>query len=145
MKSSAGNPATVTVHVPMAFAVRGGRKQIISEFGQATDITVVRTAPHRAPRRTENALLKAVARAHRWQRMIENGEYASITELARAQNINQSYACRILRLNLLAPSIVTDILNGRCTSDVMLKRLIKRLSIRWDEQAVAVGSAHSAQ
>lgn len=145
MTSSASAPTTVTVHVPMAFAVRGGRKQIISESGQATDVTAVLTAPRRAPPRTENALLKAVARAHHWQRMIENGEYASITELARAQNINESYACRILRLTLLAPSIVRDILNGRCSSDLMLKRIIKGLPVRWDEQAVALKSAHSAQ
>lgn len=139
MTSSASNPATVTVHVPMAFAVRGGRKQIISESGQATDIAAVMTAPSRAPHRTENALLKAVARAHRWQRMIENGEYASITELARTQKINESYACRILRLTLLAPCIVIDILNGRCKSGLMLKRIIKRLPIRWDEQSMALG------
>ena len=138
MRSSISNPVTVTVHVPMAFAIRGGRKQIFSESGQATDITAVMTVPRRAPHRTENALLKAVARAHRWQRMIENGEYASITELARAQNINESYTCRVLRLTLLAPSIVIDILNGRCASDLMLKQVTKRLPVRWDEQSMAL-------
>lgn len=145
MTSSASNRATVTVHVPMVFAIRGGRKQIISKSGEDEDFTAVKTPSRRAPHRTENALLKAVARAHRWQRMIENGEYGSITELARAQKINESYACRILRLTLLAPTIVTDILNGSCTSDLMLKRVIKRLPVRWDEQAVALGAAHSAQ
>jgi hypothetical protein len=59
----------------MAFAIRGGGTKIISESGQITNITAVMTAQRRAPRRTENALLKALARAHRWQRMIENGEY----------------------------------------------------------------------
>lgn len=92
------------------------------------------TAPRRAPYRTENALLKALARARRWQRMIENGEYASITELARAQNINESYACRILRLTLLAPSIVTDVLNGHRAPELMLERVLKKLPVRWDEQ-----------
>ncbi len=134
MRSSAGNPTTVTLRVPMAFAIRGGRKQIISESGQATDIPAVMTVLRRAPHRTENALLKAVARAHRWQRMIENGKYASIKELARAENINESYACRIMRLALLAPSIVTDILNGRCPSRLMLKQATKRLPVRWDQQ-----------
>jgi hypothetical protein len=114
---------TITVHVPMAFTVRGGRKAIIFE---AT------TAPPQ--RRIDNALLKALARAYRWRRMIENGDYASITELAIAERVNQSYACRLLRLTLLAPAIVTDILNGRYASDLMLKQLMKPLPVLWREQ-----------
>ena len=70
--------------------------------------------------------------------MIESGEYASITELAKAEGVNQSYACRLLRLSLLAPSIVTAILDGRHDSDVMLKQLMKPLPVRWDEQIAAL-------
>jgi hypothetical protein len=68
--------------------------------------------------------------------MIESGEYASITELAKAEGVNQSYACRMLRLTLLAPAIVMAILDGRQNSDVMLKHLMKPLPVRWDEQLV---------
>lgn len=114
---------TITVHVPMTFTIRGGRKTILS------DAVPVPSQP-----RIDNALLKALARAHRWRRMIESGEHTSITELAKAEGVNQSYACRVLRLSLLAPSIVTAILNGQHDSDVMLKQLMKPLSVRWDEQ-----------
>ena len=114
---------TITVHVPMTFTVRGGRKTILSDAVPA---------PPRP--RIDNALLKALARAHRWRRMIESNEHASITELAKVDGVNQSYACRILRLSLLAPSIVTAILDGQHDSDVMLKQLMKPLPVRWDEQ-----------
>jgi hypothetical protein len=114
---------TITVHVPMTFTIRGGRKTILSD-----------AAPAPPQPRIDNALLKALARAHRWRRMIESGELASITELAKAESVNQSYACRILRLSLLAPSIVTAVLDGRHDTDVMLKQLIKPLPVRWDEQ-----------
>jgi hypothetical protein len=60
--------------------------------------------------------------------------YASITELANAEGVNQSYACRMLRLTLLAPGIVTTILNCRQDSDVMLKQVMKPLPVRWEEQ-----------
>ena len=83
-------------------------------------------------------MLKALARAHRWRRMIESGEYSSISELAKVEGINQSYACRILRLSLLAPSIVSAILDGQHESDVMLKQLMQPLPILWDEQVAAV-------
>jgi hypothetical protein len=118
---------TVTVHVPMTFTIRGGRKTILSD-----------AVPAPLCPRIDNALLKALARAHRWRRMVEGGEYASITELAKAEGVNESYACRLLRLSLLAPSIVTAILDGRHDSDVMLKQLMKPLPVRWDEQLAAL-------
>ena len=124
---AAEQPATIKIHVPMRFTLRGGRKTVISEY-----------APHRPQARTDNALLKALARAHRWRRQIESGNYASITELAKAERVNESYACRLLRLTLLAPSIVTDIINGRQTSDLMLKQLMKPLPVRWDKQLAAL-------
>jgi len=107
----------------MKFTVRGGRSTVIASL-----------VPAPAQPRIDNALLKAIARAHRWRRMIEGGEYASITELAKAEGVNQSYACRLLRLTLLAPEIVTTILNGRQNSDVMLKQLLKPLPALWDKQ-----------
>jgi len=112
---------TVTIHVPMRFAIRGGQKRIVSEIPD----------PKASPR-TENALLKALAKAHRWRRQIENGEYASITELARAQRINESYACRLLRLTLLAPKMVDEIVSGK--SNLPIGRLIEPFPAEWDAQ-----------
>lgn len=140
-------PATITVHVAMTFTIRGGRKMIISDADENSDeglrqYKLSRDAPRQ---RTENALLKAVAKAHRWRRKIESGEHASITELAKAENVNQSYACRILRLTLLAPTIVTEILDSRYSAYLMLKRIMKPLPVRWDEQIAALktsGSSH---
>jgi hypothetical protein len=107
----------------MEFAIRGGRKAILFD--------AVTPPPQR---RVDNALLKALARAYRWRRQIEGGEYSSITELAKAQKVNQSYACRILRLTLLAPEIVTRILDGRQSPDLLLHRVTKPVPALWDEQ-----------
>lgn len=118
---------TITVHVPMEFAIRGGRKTIISE----------RMPPPPQPR-IDNALLKALARAHRWRRLVEDGTYASITELAKAEGVNESYACRLFRLTLLAPAIIVDILDGRHNSGLMLKEILKPMPALWDEQTKAL-------
>jgi hypothetical protein len=117
----------------MTFTVLGGRKTIVSE--------VVQTSPRP---RIDNVLPKALARAHRWRRMIESGEYASVTELAKAEKVNQSYACRMLRLTLLAPSIVTNILDGRHIDAPMLRQLMKPFPVRWDEQLAALKISNSA-
>jgi hypothetical protein len=56
------------------------------------------------PRRTHNTLVKALARAFRWKRMLESGEFATIAELAEREGIAPSYMTRVLRLTLLEPT-----------------------------------------
>jgi hypothetical protein len=69
-------------------------------------------------------MVKAIARAYRWRNMLEHREYASITELAAAEAINQSYVCRVLRLTLLSPALVEAILDGRHPSRLQLRTLL---------------------
>jgi len=85
---------TAIVRVPVSFHQRAGRKQILTPPG---------SVPWSPSPRVDHSLLKAVVRAHRWREMLENGEYASATELAKAEKVNDSYVSRILRLTLLAP------------------------------------------
>mgnify|MGYP001818594416 FL=1 len=91
---------TVTLHVPFRVAKRGGRKEMQLPESAAQ------------PRRTDSALIKAMARAFRWKRMLEACEFATIAELAERERIAPCYVTRILRLTLLAPEIVEAILNG---------------------------------
>lgn len=63
--------------------------------------------------RVNSTLIKALGRAHRWKRLLENGTYAYISELAKAEKIDRGYLGRVLLLTLLAPDIVGAILDGR--------------------------------
>jgi hypothetical protein len=118
--------ALLTVHVPMAFRKRGGRKLMLAPSG-----TEIRPS---ARVHVDSALVRAIARARRWKRMLESGAYASITELAKAEKINQSYLCRILRLNLLAPNIVESALNGTHSPEFTLEHAMKPLPVSWEDQ-----------
>ena len=82
----------------------------------------------------DGTLLKALGRAEHWRQALEAGSYASIRDLAKAQKINPSYVCRILRLTLLAPDIVEAILNGRQSPKLELRHLLKAFPVDWDEQ-----------
>jgi hypothetical protein len=118
---------SVTVRVPLALRRRGGRKQVVSPDGEAA------WAPRLA--RVDSTLAKALARAHRWQGMLEGGEYGSIEELARAEKINPSYLARVLRLTLLAPDIVESILSGRHDpTTIRMERLMRPFSTTWGDQ-----------
>jgi hypothetical protein len=96
---------TLVVRIPMRFQRRGGRKRIVAPDGS-------QIAPTSKPQ-PDGALLKALARAWRWQRMLVEGRFASVRDVAAAERLGASYVSRILRLNLLAPDIVERILHGR--------------------------------
>lgn len=59
-------------------------------------------------------------------------------ELARAEKINESYLCRVLRLTLLSPALTEAILNGQQSQGLDLARLLKSLPVEWDKQASAL-------
>ncbi|KAB2851987.1 MAG: hypothetical protein F9K41_15465, partial [Sphingopyxis terrae] len=103
---------TVTLRVPFRLAKRGGRKEMHLPEGIAP------------PRRPDDALVKALARAFRWKRMIDIGRHATIADLAAQEGIAPSYLTRVLRLTLLAPDIVEAILEGQQGPDVTLARLM---------------------
>ena len=69
-------------------------------------------------------MVKALARAFRWRKLLETGIFGTIEELAAAEKINASYVSRILRMTLLAPDIVEAILDGRHTCDMSLAKLM---------------------
>ena len=115
--------STITLFLPMAWRRRGGRKVIVAPAG-CDD-----WAP---PPRVDGTLIKALARAHRWQRLLESGEYGTLAEMADAERISRSYVSRVLRLTLLAPDIVERILDGRST--VGLPQLLKPSPVEWEKQ-----------
>ena len=116
---------TMTVSIPMSFTVRGGRKLVVSPDGSDW------RKPHH---RIDNTMVKALARAFRWQRLLESGQYATIEEIAKAEKINTSYISRILRLTLLSPEIVEMILDGRQPTAMTLKSLQKGFPVCWKSQ-----------
>ena len=117
---------TVTVTVPFAIRKRGGRTLVITPDG-------VTSAP--APRtRVDSALLKALARGFRWRKLLETGHFATIEEIAEAENINPSYISRLLRMTLLAPEIVEAILAGRKPEGLTMAKAMRPFPLEWRRQ-----------
>ena len=115
-------PDTVTIHVPFRLVKRGGRKEMQVPDGAAL------------PRSTDSTLVKALARAFRWKRMLESGEFATIGELAEREGIAPSYMTRVLRLTQLEPAIIEAVLEGRQGGDVTLARLMEPFPLSWSDQ-----------
>ena len=120
------NEQTMTVTVPVAIRKRGGRKLVITPNG------TMKAPVSRA--RVDSALLKALARGFRWRKLLETGDYATIEEIAGAENINPSYVSRVLRMTLLAPEIVETILAGKQPEGLTMARAMQPFPGEWSRQ-----------
>jgi hypothetical protein len=115
---------TITVHIPITFTKRGGRKLVVTPDGAEW-----------APRpRVDNAMVKALARAFRWRKMLDDGVHATLEDLAKETGVHATYVSRVLRLTLLAPDVVEAILDGRQPADLQLDRLLDGFPLEWEGQ-----------
>ena len=119
--------ASITVRVPVTIRKRGGRRLVVAPDG----------APWSVPRaRIDNTLVKALARAHRWKKMLDDGRYGSVTQLAAGEKLDRGYLGKILMLTLLAPDIVEAILDGRQPAELGVHVLREGFPVEWGEQRV---------
>jgi hypothetical protein len=120
---------TLMVRVPLVLRKRGGRKLVVMPEG-ATWVP--------ARRQVDSAMVKAIARAFRWRKLLETGVYGTIAEIGAAERINSTYVGRILRLTLLAPDIVEAILDGRQPADLQVADLLRPFPLEWEWQRRAL-------
>jgi hypothetical protein len=105
---SATHLTSFTVQVPLKIRRRPGRKTVVTPEEAKCSAGPNPTVSTRA----DPTLVKALARAFRYQRMLDEGQYASITEMAEAERLDRGYMGRLLQLTLLAPTIVQAALDG---------------------------------
>jgi hypothetical protein len=129
-RTTADHESALTIHVRLSLRKLGGRKLVIAP--EQSD-------PSARPRhRIDSTIVKALARAHRWKRMLEGGHFATLKDLAAAERINPSYLCRVLRLTVLAPDLVERLLDGRQPAMLQLAALLKPLPDDWERQRLAI-------
>ncbi|HEY8613132.1 MAG TPA: hypothetical protein VIL69_17830 [Roseomonas sp.] len=127
---------SLTVQVPLSIRRRPGRKTVVTPEGIAS-------AAMPAPAiltRADPALVKALARAFRYQKLLDEGQYASITEMAEAERLDRGDMRRLLQLTLLAPGVIEAALNG-AGNVADLARIMSTWPVDWTEQPLALSSS----
>jgi hypothetical protein len=122
-----GDGRTIVVSVPISLRRQGGRKQVVTP-ANATPWTP-------PPSRVDTTIVKALVRAHRWRSMLESKLFPTVRELAKAENINEAYLGRVLRLTLLSPAITEAILAGQQSFHLELADLLKPFPVEWGKQS----------
>ena len=92
-------------------------------------------------------LIRTLGKAFYWQRMIDMGEVANASDLARSLKLEVGWVCEVLRMTRLSPDIIRAILDGRQPRHLNLHAMRGRqgqVPLDWEEQrgvfGIAVGS-----
>lgn len=126
---SAYSSTSLTVQVRLKIRRRPGRKTVVAPEG-ASPAAPTPTISTRA----DPALVKALARAFRYHRLLDEGHYASITEMAEAEKLDRGYIGRLLQLTLMAPNLVEAVLEGQQSRYFDVPSLLKSLPANWEQQ-----------
>ena len=114
----------VLLTIPIALRLRAGRKKVIYRDKDSPEI---------------DPLVVILARAFRWQALIDSGVYENVVDLARAIGKDHAFVARTIRMTLLAPEIVHAILTGTLKCPIALERLRKEMPILWEDQKKLFG------
>ena len=122
---------TLTIHIPVQFKRRGGRKLVLTPEGA--------NAPVAHKPAVDDTMVKMLVKAHRWRRRIESGKARSITDLAAQEKVSDNYVARVLSLTVLAPDIVAAALDGRQPRGLSVNRMLQGVPEAWGGATGIVG------
>jgi hypothetical protein len=126
----------LTTDIPIKFRVRGGKTVMVLPDGSR--------AIERKEAIVDNTMVKVIARGHRWHRMLCDGVYNTIEDLAATEKINASYVSRVARLAFLSPTIVEAILEGKQPAHLTMKDLMAPFPAEWGRQVERFSSPQSS-
>lgn len=116
----------------------------LKRSGSGNSIVIMK--PRRGGQSTpDKHLVKAIARGHLLYGKLLSGEFDSIAELAKSEQIDKRYLSRVLQLAFLSPRIVDAICNGSEPEDLTTEALLKAkdFPMDWQEQERIWGFAGS--
>lgn len=116
----------LTVSVAINIRHRRSRKQITLPSGEIFQPDVKNCPP--------TPLQLALARGYRWLAMLETGEVKSLADIARRERVDDSYVSRMVNFALLAPDIVSAILENTLPAAITLFDLAVDPPILWQDQ-----------
>ena len=128
--------------IPWTLVKRGIRREIITPL-DAPQVFTVEAVAERAKRKAakNTPLIRALGLAHYWQRLLDEGNFRSITDIAAAEGIDITQARRLLRVTLQAPAVVDNLLANPDVA-VNLESVLRRvMPLDWQDQGAVFAGA----
>jgi len=129
--STSGDTFRITTRTPFKLKRRPGIKTVV----MTSETAEGQLNSECMDKSSQIALFQGLARAHYWQRLLDEGEVRSGSEIAKLEELDPSTVNELLRLTLLDPSLVIDILEGKQPQQVSMMWLTRNaLPDLWHEQ-----------
>ena len=124
--------------VPWTLVKRGLKKQVITPLDAPQEFLDEALRERQVREMAQDTpLLRALGLAHHWQRLLDEGRFSSMTEIAAAEGIDLGQASKMSRLAQLAPDLIEGIALGRI--EVGVSQLLRgKLSVSWLAQREAL-------
>jgi hypothetical protein len=121
--------------IPWTLVKRGVRRQVITPLGSPQDFEIEAKKEREERASTQHsALLRGLGLAHYWQKLIDDGRFRSMTEIATVEELDLGQVSKIARLAQLAPDIIDACLADQCNGLVLEQLIRGKFALDWTEQ-----------
>lgn len=128
-----------TTFVPLSIKRRHVSKVLVPPAG--SEVTTFKPS-------LDLPLIRTLGKAFYWQSLLDSGEVANTSDLARQLKLEPGWVAEVLRMTLLAPDIVQAILDGRQPRNLNLQTMRGRgndMPVTWEDQRRVFGFASRNQ
>ena len=123
--------------LPWTLVRRGLKKQVITPLDAPQEfLDEARRERQVREMAQDTPLMRALGLAHHWQRLLDEGRFSSMTEIAAAEGIDVTQVRRIIRLTVLAPDVIERL---TYPSIAVLEQVMRKSwPINWSEQEASL-------
>ena len=127
--------------IPWTLVKRGVRREVITPIDAQEQFQMEAVVEQKMRKQTKDSpLIRALGLAHYWQRLLDEGKYRSLTDIATIECIDLGQVSRTAQLFRLAPEIIESCLSG-VHDDAKIEQLARVcLAGGWGDQTSVLAS-----
>ena len=115
---------SIRVVIPLTLRKRNGRPKILPPEDAGLPGSQGQD-PH---------VLRAIARAWKWRRQLEEGEVLTLRDIAVAEKLSEAYVGRLLRFAYLAPEVLEALVLRRRPPSISINEIVEVARLPWADQ-----------
>lgn len=130
--------------IPWTLVKRGVKRQVITPIDAPEQFQMEATVERQERKVAQDTpLIRALGLAHHWQRLLDDGKVQTIADIAQMEGIDVTQVRRLLRLVLLAPTLVEMIVVSNEQASINLEFVLRRaMPANWQEQGALFAQRH---
>ena len=130
--------------IPWTLVKRGVKRQVITPIDAPEQFQMEATVERQERKAAQDTpLIRALGLAHHWQRLLDDGKVQTIADIAQMEGVDVTQVRRVLRLVLLAPTLVELIVVSNEQTSINLEFVLRRaMPANWQEQGALFAQRH---